>query len=376
MQKTKFDSYSNGSIPKGCSLCVQGRKLVLFITGLCSCRCFFCPLSEQKKDKDVIYANEMPVYDLKEIIKEAKKCSAKGAGITGGDPLVKLERTIEAIKLLKKEFGDDFHIHIYLPLDLVTKEKLNKLHDAGLDEIRFHPSLDSKKHWEKLKLAKELDWDVGIEIPVIPGKEKETKELLDFASGCVDFVNLNELEISSTNAGEFEKRRFIARDSISYGVSGSEALAISLLRYLEKKKVKAHYCTTRLKDNVQLRKRIMLRAKNIKKPYDTLTKEGTLIRGAVYHENLVPSFSYQNVIASIGRKEKDKIISGLKSMRETMIREHKIPPEMIEIDETKLRILTSKEIIKKIAAKINHKAAIVEEYPTYDQFEVEIDFLN
>ena len=103
MIKTKFYSYRNKNFAKGCSLCVKGRKLVLFVTGLCSNNCPYCPISDQKKNKDVVFANELPVKKDSDIIKEAKLCSAKGAGITGGDPLVKIYRTVHCIKLLKKE---------------------------------------------------------------------------------------------------------------------------------------------------------------------------------------------------------------------------------------------------------------------------------
>ena len=52
---------------------------------------------------------------------------------------------------------------------------MKKLHLAGLDEIRFHPDVDDDSLWERLKVAKEFDWDAGIEIPAIPGKTEEIK---------------------------------------------------------------------------------------------------------------------------------------------------------------------------------------------------------
>ena len=98
----------------------------------------------------------------------------------------------------KKRFGKKFHIHLYTSLNLVNNERLSLLHKAGLDEIRFHPDLDSKKLWNNLNYAKEYDWDTGVEIPLIPGKEKETMSLIDFVQDKVDFLNLNELEIADT----------------------------------------------------------------------------------------------------------------------------------------------------------------------------------
>ena len=55
VEKTKFYSWKIGNLAKGCKQCVKGEKTVLFITGKCSLRCFYCPISDQKKNKDVIY---------------------------------------------------------------------------------------------------------------------------------------------------------------------------------------------------------------------------------------------------------------------------------------------------------------------------------
>ena len=183
MEKTKFKSYSNGKLPRGCELCVKGKKTVVFVTGVCTKSCYFCPLSEKKFHKDVIYANERPIEDLKDIVTEAKLCSSKGVGLTGGDPLTKLDRTIQIIKLLKKEFGTHFHIHLYTPLDLVDEKTIKKLEQAGLDEIRFHPDLDDNKLWKKVNIKTTMS--KGIEIPVIP--KKDIKKLIKSIE--VDFIN-------------------------------------------------------------------------------------------------------------------------------------------------------------------------------------------
>ena len=47
---------------------------------------------------------------------------------------------------------------------LLTEEKIKSLNKANLDEIRFHPNLEDKKHWKKLDLIKEIPWRI-----LIPG---------------------------------------------------------------------------------------------------------------------------------------------------------------------------------------------------------------
>ncbi|MBW2971827.1 4Fe-4S cluster-binding domain-containing protein, partial [Candidatus Woesearchaeota archaeon] len=127
IESTAFFSKKIGTLTTGCQHCVRGEKLVLFVTGLCPRHCSYCPISDLKHQHDVTYANEWPTADIKDIIEEATLTDAKGAGFTGGDPLVKLARTAAFIKALKRRFGKKFHIHLYTSFDLATPERLKKL---------------------------------------------------------------------------------------------------------------------------------------------------------------------------------------------------------------------------------------------------------
>lgn len=378
IEKTEFYSYKIGELAEGCKLCVKGEKTVLFATGLCGQHCYYCPISDEKKDKDVIFANEWKISNEQEIIKEIENCSSLGVGITGGDPLVKIERVVEYIKLLKNKFGKKFHIHLYTPLQLVNKENLEKLYKAGLDEIRFHPDFLDFHEEGKIKLALSFDWDVGCEIPVIPGKESEIKDFIDKINILgVKFLNLNELEVSDTNSSKLIEKGFETKEDYSYGVKGSEELALKLLDYCAKNtKLNIHYCTATLKDKVQLANRIKKRAKNVAKKYDIITEEGSLIRGAIYLKELVPSFNYRKKLESLENKK--EVLYSLTQLKEKLIENLKINSNLIEVDEHKLRLLTSRIIVKTLAKRLkdlNLVPAIVEEYPTWDEFEIEINFL-
>ncbi|MFA5887686.1 MAG: radical SAM protein [Candidatus Nanoarchaeia archaeon] len=377
IQKTPYKSYCIGTLPKGCQMCVRGEKEVIFVTGVCSRQpaCYFCPISDQKYGKDVIYANEMPLTDLKEIIHEAKLCESKGAGLTGGDPLSRLDRTLEIIKMLKREFGKEFHIHLYTPPELVTHETIKKLEEAGLDEIRFHPSLDDESLWDRLSIKTSMV--KGIEIPVIPGKEKETKKLIDFIKDKVSFLNLNELEISDTNVNKLYEHKFEAKNDVSYAVKGSEEMALELLDYcLKNTSLNVHYCTVSLKDTIQLPKRVARRAKNVKQKFDIITKENLLIRGAVYV--IEPSFGYNDKIRNMPADEREKMLARLNSVMNEMIVKYKIPAELIAVDKVKMRLLTSRGTVQKLKKDLKAKGlypAVVEDLPTYDEFEIESEDL-
>ncbi len=376
VSKTKWHSWHTGRLCKGCSLCVQGRKLVLFITGLCGQKCFYCPISELKFGKDVIFANEWKVENPdgpKEMLEEVRLTEAKGAGITGGDPLMRLERCCSYIKLLKKTFGKEFHIHLYTPLKLVTKEKLAKLHEAGLDEIRFHPDLDDSALWENIKLAKAFKCDVGVEIPVVPGYEDKTRKLIDFIMGIVDFLNLNELELSDSQTPHYKlgQMGFEPKDEISYGVLGSQKIAIDFLVYASQKGLAAHYCTAKLKDSVQVKERLKLRAKNVALPFEEATSEGTIKRGCAYLKELAPGENYSEKLKKANKKE---ILPKLEEIKNKL----GIGKKDIAVDPYKLRLLINPKLIKRYSNSLKSKGllpAFVEELPTHDGLEIEVEFV-
>lgn len=367
--KTKYFSYKINSLPKGCQYCVQGAKVVMFITGLCPRNCFYCPLSEQKYKKDVIYADEWPVKNIKDIIQESKLINAKGAGFTGGDPLKKLWRTLFILKTLKKTFGKKFHIHLYTSLDLINESTLKKLHQAGLDEIRFHPDLFNKAFWPKILLARKFKWDVGIEIPLIPDKKSHTNILIDYFKDKVDFINLNELEIADSKHNSLTRLGYTPRDLYASTVKGSAELGKYYIKKLKNEKINVHFCTAKLKDAIQLANRLKRRAKNIKQPFDTITKEGLLIRGSIYLPELKPSFSYYEKIQNL--KSKKHHLNKLKKLQKQL-------KFKTFLDQKKLRLLASQIDVRHYHKKIrslNLIPAIVEEYPTYDGLEVDIQYI-
>ncbi|MCX6709651.1 MAG: radical SAM protein [Candidatus Woesearchaeota archaeon] len=378
IKNTGYHSLCIGKISRGCRMCVKGRKLVLFVTGICPRRCYYCPLSEQKKDKDVIFANERPVASDSDIIEEAEISRAWGASITGGDPLSVLKRTLHYIRLLKKKFGKGFHIHLYTTTELINEKTLKLLYSAGLDEIRFHPDLSDESRWERILPALKYSWDVGIEIPAIPGTEDAIKRLCDFSDGKIKFMNINELEISDTNANKLLEKRFRTKDRISYAVLGSEALAKKTLSYCRNKRFSVHYCTAKLKDSVQLAERIKIRAKSAKEKFDIVTKEGLFIRGAIYLPEIKPGFSYKKKIKDISDKRKALILRKLNAIAENLFLEYAIPRGLMKVDLQKMRIITAAPIAEKLANEFKKKGlipAVLSQYPTFDQMEIELRFL-
>jgi pyruvate formate-lyase activating enzyme-like uncharacterized protein len=338
-----------GSLPEGCVLCEKGAKLVLLVTGRCARRCVYCPLSQKKKGRDVFFANEGEIKRTSQAVKEAKLMNALGTGVTGGDPLVSIERTLSAIRALKNAFGEGHHIHLYT--STTDTGLIRRVGRAGLDEIRFHPPAGT---WKRLartpfadatRTAHRLGMSVGLEVPALPGNEDGLRALVSFADDqCLDFVNLNELEFSETNWQQLARLGMTVRDDVSSGVAGSEETAMTLLR--ERHETPLHYCSSSFKDGVQLRRRIARRGRNIRKPHEVLTDDGTLVKGVI---------------------ETDRPGKVVRLLTE----EHGVPPELVWRDAKKSRVEVAPWVLEEIAGELELDSFIVEEYPTADRLEVE-----
>ena len=351
IKKMPKGSAHTGRLPEGCVLCEKGAKLVLLVTGRCARRCCYCPLSAEKRGKDVFFANERKVSDVSEVIDEAELMDALGTGVTGGDPLEAIDRTVDCIKSLKKRFGKRHQIHLYT--SSTDANKIRRVAKAGLDEIRFHPPMSLWKRLEKTEfakaaaLSKKLGMKVGLEIPVIPGKTDDLVSVISFADVAkVDFVNLNELEFSETNWRSLRALGFDTKkeNDISSGVSGSEELALNLL-HLETD-IPLHYCSSAFKDGVQLRRRIMRRARNVARPHEILTRDGTLLKGVVETDNIAMTAAW-------------------------IMKTFDVPGRLIWSDYKKNRLEIAPWILEEIADELEPPAYIVEEYPTADRLEVE-----
>lgn len=376
--QNQYYSYNTNELPVGCQYCVKGEKLVLFVTGICPRTCYFCPISDLKYGNDVIYANERKVEKAEDVIVEAELMQAKGAGITGGDPLSKIDRTVEFIQKLKNKFGKEFHIHLYTSLNLVSEKNLERLFLAGLDEIRFHPDLETKNLWSRIAIAQKYSWHIGIEVPLIPTKKQELKDLLDFVHDKVRFINFNELERADNHMSKLGEMGFSTTGKFSYAIAGSLDLGLELLKYVEEKNYTfaAHVCTAKLKDAVQLTNRIKRESENVKKKFDVVDAEGILSRGALYLAELAPGVGYRRKLEAA---DKTLLLQQLSVLLTKIQHDLHLSNEQIVLDPLKVRLLLSRQHAKqhkKYFLKIGLLPALVKEYPTADQLELEIEFLN
>ncbi len=264
-------------LPMGCEFCIEGDKTVIFVTGSCHDNCFYCPISSDRRGGDAFYVDEERIDSIDELLTYIEIVGGRGASLTGGDPLIEIDKTINIIKSLKSYFGEKFHIHLYTSGRYADLGALKSLERVGLDEIRFHPI--DKKYWERIRLAKQYtSMSVGAEIPVIPSQEKYIKELIMFLEKInADFINLNELEISETNKEALLLRGFrIGGDGVS--IIGSRETALKILRWSKENnvRIKVHFCPAKLKDAIQTLRRLRRISERIKAPHQHVTRDGLL----------------------------------------------------------------------------------------------------
>ena len=362
-----IDWYNNSKYIKplspGCKMCSKGSKMVLLVTGFCNFNCFYCPISFDKGGKDRIFADEWELSNEDDIIKifqEAKYIKATGAGITGGDPLLVWKRTKKYISLLKDEFGSKFHIHLYTQA-LKNYQYIDDLITVGLDEIRFHPQMNYWMNMNKspikeiIRKTVDKDIDVAIEIPSIPGMEKEIISLINWSNiNNINWLNINELESSERNAEIFLKKNYSIKNDISSSIKGSEETAYNILSTISENeyKIGIHYCSSSFKDGIQLANRIFRRAKSIVKNHEFISTEGTLIKGIIYPQK---NFS-------------------LRVIYKILLENYNIDNKKIYMNLNKKRIEMNILDLNKIASKLNDKGLLsflIEEYPTADGIEVE-----
>lgn len=284
-----------GELPEGCIRCIKGEKIVLYTTGSCSVGCSYCPIPDDKQEVDSVFVNERAVtlnnQGLDIVFDESEICLATGAGITGGDPMEVPERTIQYIKDLKNKYGDKYHLHLYTSGKFFIDNEvlIDKIFEAGLDELRFHPrNIVARKIWRIAAQAK-LNYPdrlIGFEVPCIPQKEKEIEDLILFADeNNLDFVNLNEYEFTESNFNKLSQKGFVSILS-NAAIQGSKDTAVSVLNAVkDKTSITVHFCSSGSKDSIQLVQRFKKRASQIKRPFDQISAEGELEYGRLVVDN-------------------------------------------------------------------------------------------
>ncbi|MCM3124970.1 radical SAM protein [Mesobacillus sp. AQ2] len=251
---------SNGKISTACEACQTGvGSYTNFVSLKCHRDCYFC-FNKNQDNYQFYHENQRnAVEELDQLFDSGS--TVTHLALTGGEPLLHPGETIDFFRKANK-FNPAIHTRLYTAGDLLTKDILIELRLAGLNEIRFSIKLEDSKQkqkhiLQKIKLAKDFIPDVMVEMPVIPGTEKEMKELLSALEEVGIFgINLLEFCFPLGNADAFQERGFKLKNppyDIYYNfwyagglaVAESEKLCLELVRFAIEKKFNmgVHYCS-------------------------------------------------------------------------------------------------------------------------------------
>lgn len=193
-----------------------------------------------------------------------------------------------------------------------------------------------------------FDWDVGVEVPVVPENFEFLKKLILLCENSgVKFLNLNEFEFSDRNVKPLTERGYEVKNNEPTAVKNSEDVANKLLEFTKEytKKLNVHYCSAATKNIYQLKKRWIRRANNIKKEYEIVDEDGFIEKGIIEIKNP-------------------------KRILKELMRKYRIENKLMKIKNG--RIETTIPIIEIIAKKEkNLKCFVIKEIPIDKSWEVE-----
>lgn len=239
------------NISKGCQICGSGKWSCLFITNKCNASCFYCPArqdqDEQPSTQGLNFDNPI---DYAEYVKHF---GFKGVSFSGGEPLLFFDRTLEYLKAVRKICGSEIYIWMYTNGILADPEKLQKLADEGLNEIRFDIGATGYK-LDKVKLAKGIIPVVSIEIPAVPEEKNRLLSLLpQMVEAGVHHLNLHQMRLTSYNADKVVKKGYTIINAEKPIVLESELTVLEIIQFAKEQNINLgiNYCSFHFKNRFQ-----------------------------------------------------------------------------------------------------------------------------
>jgi pyruvate formate-lyase activating enzyme-like uncharacterized protein len=263
-----------GELSPGCRLCTQGNWSCLFINNRCNAKCFYCPTSQDKED--VPATNTMLFPRTTDYGDYVEAFGFDGCSISGGEPLLSFEKSLSFIKEIRNRKGRTAYIWLYTNGILSDDHKLQRLAEAGLDEIRFDLSAVNYQT-QKIIPAIGVIPQVSVEIPAIPEDiDKIKQSFTELAGQGVNYFNLHQLRCTPYNREKLILRHYTFLHGEKVTVCESEQTALELMHYFSGSQipVNINYCSFIYKNSFQhafARKRA---AAYVVKPWEMLLPTG------------------------------------------------------------------------------------------------------
>ena len=263
-----------GPLSPGCAICGSGGWSCLFINGRCNCRCFYCPTAQD--EISVPTTNRVPFERPSDYADYIKCFDFTGVSISGGEPLLTMDRTLAYIRAVRHRMGDGLHLWMYTNGALLTREIVGQLKDAGLNEIRFDISARDYD-LAKLQLAVGHIPVVTVEIPAIPEDRERVAHLLPvLREAGVDHLNLHQLRLTPYNIRNLKTRdyTFLHGDKVTILESELMALKLMALSIANGYGLPVNYCSFVYKHRFQNAASRRRNARFILKGHESITEAG------------------------------------------------------------------------------------------------------
>ncbi len=219
-----------GDLSPGCRACKDGTWDCVFTTMGCNLDCEFC-YSPHAIPRD--YTGSTFGTSPAQITANHAKTRITGVSFSGGEPFADAPKLFEWVAWFKNRHPDRYY-WVYTNGLLADEERLRRLAELGIDEIRFNLAATGYDHprvMENLAAAAQVIPNVTVEIPSIPGDAD--KLLACLATWCalgVRFLNLHELmyEPGTNSASMAGARRAIVTVDGHYSEINPESRALTL----------------------------------------------------------------------------------------------------------------------------------------------------
>jgi len=288
------------NLSPGCKLCAEGKWSCLFINGVCNAQCFYCPTSQKNNDPPM--TNTLTFQRIDDYIEYIKIFDFKGVSISGGEPFLSFDLSLNFIKRLRKVFDNKLYIWLYTNGILATPEKLEQLKNAGLNEIRFDLSA-TKYSLEKIKMATQIIDTVTVEIPTIPEDFELLKIIIPKIKEIgVKYLNLHQLRLTPFNITKLINHNYTFLHGTKVTVLESELTTLKLMKFNIENNINfpINYCSFVYKyrfQNLAARKRLV---NNLCRKHEDITATGYIRNfqiddNADLIEKLINNFEDKNI---------------------------------------------------------------------------------
>ena len=219
----------HGPLSPGCRQCAGMAWSCLFISGQCNGRCFYCPTPQNVDDPPM--SGSVPFHRAQDYADYVRFFGFGGASVSGGEPFLDFEKSLDYVRALRQTCGPELHIWLYTNGILVTQDKLRRLVEAGLNEIRFDIGATNYD----LKFARQaagIVSTVTVEIPAVPEEIERLRALLpELTAAGVSHLNLHQLRLTPHNARRLLERDYTYVHGPKVTVLESELCALELVAH-------------------------------------------------------------------------------------------------------------------------------------------------